>query len=152
MILGEMYILSLICSSVAVCRFCAVGFVCVIIICFFLLFSNYSTYVFLIFFLCLFPCFVYLFSNFCIPCYFIVLCAVSPFVYSCLFPIFMQVYWSLPPAGNPFAVNKYRISYHYIIVPVCTQLYHPSLVVLLDDFPGIYYQILDSFFLYYPLY
>ena len=35
----------------------------------------------------------------------------SPFVpvYSCLFPIFAQVYRPLPPGGNPTALKKYRI-------------------------------------------
>ena len=40
---GEMYLLSSICSYVAVCMFCAVR--CVIIVCCYLLFSNYSIYV-----------------------------------------------------------------------------------------------------------
>jgi hypothetical protein len=44
MILGEMYVLSFVYIYVAVCMFCAVRWV--IIICFSLLFSNYSTYVF----------------------------------------------------------------------------------------------------------
>ena len=43
-ICGEMCVLSLIYSYLAVCTFCAVR--CVIIICFCLLFSNYSTFVF----------------------------------------------------------------------------------------------------------
>jgi len=51
--------------------------------------------------------------------YFVYLCSctvlriVSTFVYSCLFPIFVQVYRPLPQGGNPIAVNKYHIiSYH----------------------------------------
>jgi len=44
MILGEMCVLSLIYSYVAVCTFCAVR--CIIIVCFGLLFTNYSTYEF----------------------------------------------------------------------------------------------------------
>jgi len=44
MIMGEMCLLSLIYIYVAVCRFCAVHYL--IIICFYLLFYNYSTYVF----------------------------------------------------------------------------------------------------------
>jgi len=43
MILGEMCALSFIYSCVAVCRFYTVR--CVIIICFYLLFTNYATYV-----------------------------------------------------------------------------------------------------------
>ena len=53
--------------------------------------------------------FVYLFSSLCILYFCIVLYTVSPLVYSCLFPIFVQVYRPLPPSGNPIAVNKYRI-------------------------------------------
>jgi hypothetical protein len=63
---------------------------------------------FLIFFLCLFPCFVYLFSILCIPRFYIVLCVVYSFAYSCFFPIFVQVYRPLPPDGNSFAGNKYH--------------------------------------------
>jgi hypothetical protein len=39
----------------------------------------------------------------------------SPFVYSCPYPIFVQVYRPLPPCGNPIAVNKYQI-YHITII------------------------------------
>jgi len=49
---GGMYTLSLIYSYVAVCRFCVIH--CVIIICFPLLFSNYSTYVLNILFILVF--------------------------------------------------------------------------------------------------
>jgi len=35
-----------------------------------------------------------------------------PFVYSCLFPIFVQDYRPLPPGGNPIAVNTYHIISH----------------------------------------
>ena len=52
---------------------------------------------------------VFLFSIFCILCFYIVLCIVSPFVYSCLFPIYVQVCRPLTPGGNPIAVNKYHI-------------------------------------------
>ena len=42
-----------------------------------------------------------------------VLCTVSPFVYSCLFPTFLQVYRPLSLGGNPVALNKHHIiSYH----------------------------------------
>ena len=34
---------------------------------------------------------------------------VSPFVYSCLFPISEQVYRPLPPSGNPLSVSNYHI-------------------------------------------
>ena len=101
-ILGKMCVLSLIYSYVAVRRICAVP--CVIIICFFLLFSNYATYVFNILFM--FSCFVYLFSILCILCF----CIVSPSVYGCLFPIFVQDCRSLPPGANPTAVNN--LSHH----------------------------------------
>ena len=58
-----------------------------------------------------------MFSILCILCF----CIVSPFIYSCLFPTFLQVYWPLSPSGNPFAVNKnhntsYHIMYHIIII------------------------------------
>jgi hypothetical protein len=59
-----MYVLSLMYSYVAVCMFCAVR--CLIIICCNFLFSNYWTYVFLIYFLCSFSSFVCLFSILCI--------------------------------------------------------------------------------------
>ena len=58
-ILGEMCVLSLIYSYVAICRFCAIC--CLIMICFSLLLYNYSTQVFLIFF---YVCF--LFCVFCV--------------------------------------------------------------------------------------
>jgi len=50
------------------------------------------------------------FSILCIVRFCIVLCMVSPFVYSCLFPVFVQIYLPLPPGGNTLAVNKYHIS------------------------------------------
>ena len=97
-------VLSLIYIYVAVCRFCAVR--CLIIICFYLLFSNHSSYVFK-HLLCLFSCFVSLFSILCILCFFYCFVYFFPsFVYSCLLPIFAQVYRSLPPGGKPIAVNK----------------------------------------------
>jgi hypothetical protein len=30
-------------------------------------------------------------------------------MYSCLSPIFVQVYWPLPPGGNSIAINKYHV-------------------------------------------
>ena len=87
MILGEMCVLSLIYIYVAVCRFCVVH---CLIICFWFLFSNCFVYFNILFML---SCFVCLFSILCILCFCIVLCIiVSSFVYSCLFPFFMQVY------------------------------------------------------------
>jgi hypothetical protein len=126
MILGEICVLTLIYVYVAVCRFCAIR--CANIICFYLLYSNYSTHVFniLFMFVVLFSCF---FSILCILCFCIVLCIVSPLAYSCLFPIFVQVYRPLPPGGNPIAVNKYHIisyhiSYHHIIISYHIISYH----------------------------
>jgi hypothetical protein len=55
-----------------------------------------------------------LFSILYIKCFCIFLCIVSPFVYSYLFPIFVQVYPPLPLGGNPIAVNKYHISQHIL--------------------------------------
>jgi len=102
-----LYIYLFIYNYVAVCMFCAVRYV--IITCISLLFSNYFTNIFLIFFyvcfLVLYICF--LFCVFCVFC--IVLCIVSHFVCGCLFPIFVQVYWPLPSYINTDAVNKYRI-------------------------------------------
>jgi len=53
-----------------------------------------------------------LFSVVCIlflHCLYIVVCIVSPFVYSCPPLISVQVYRPLPPGGHTIAVNKYRI-------------------------------------------
>ena len=52
------------------------------------------------------------FSILCILCFCILLCLVSPFAYSCLFPIFVQIYRPLPPGRNPIALNKYYTSCH----------------------------------------
>ena len=75
-----------------------------------LLSSNYSTF-FLNILLMLVFLFCMLVSTLCILCVCIVLCIISPFVHSCPFLTFMQVYQPLPPGGNPIAVNKYHISY-----------------------------------------
>jgi hypothetical protein len=56
-----------------------------------------------------------MFSILCILCFCIILCTLSPFVYSCLFPIFVQVYRPLSPGGNPIAVNEYHISYQIFV-------------------------------------
>ena len=53
-------------------------------------------------------CSVYLVSVLCIL-YFCFVCIVSPFVYSCLSPIFVQLYRLVPPGVNLLAVNKYHI-------------------------------------------
>ena len=57
----------------------------------------------------------------CILCFCIALFIVSPFVRSCPFPIFVQVYRPLPPGGNPIAVNKYHIIYHFISYRIITK-------------------------------
>ena len=110
-------VLSLIYSYVAVWRVCSVRFR---IICFCLLLSNYSTHVllysFYVCFLVLYVCFPFL----SILCFFIVFyCfAFCFFIFACLFPIFVQVYPTLPPGGNPIAINisyniiSYQISHH----------------------------------------
>jgi hypothetical protein len=36
----------------------------------------------------------------CVLCFCIVLCIVSPHAHTCLLSICVQVYWTLPPAGN----------------------------------------------------
>jgi hypothetical protein len=112
MILGEMCVLLLIYIYVVVCSFCAVR--CELLfasICYILITRlTFFKYYFFVWFLAF--C---LFSVLCILCFFIVLCTVSPFVYSCFFPIFVLVYRSLPPGETPIAVNKYHtISYHII--------------------------------------
>ena len=73
MILSEMCVFSLIYSYVAVCRFCAV--LCLIIICFCLLFSNYWTCVFNILFML---AFCFLFVIFCV---FVLLCVLFLLLY-----------------------------------------------------------------------
>jgi hypothetical protein len=102
-------------------------------ICFFFLITRltcFST------FLCLFSCFVFLFSILCILCFCIVLCVASCSVYSCLFPIFVQVYRPLPPGGKQITANKYRIiiSYHitshYISYRIIYHIYHIILYIL----------------------
>jgi len=60
----------------------------------------------LLFFLYLFSCFVF-YCVYSVFLYCLVYC--FSFVYSSLFPIFVQVYWPLPPGGKPIAVNKYII-------------------------------------------
>jgi len=92
-------------SYVAVCMFCAVR--CVIIICCYLLFSVYSIYVSLIFFLYLFSCFIYLFYF----VYSVFLYCLSFYMYGCLFPISVQVYRPPPSGGNPTEVNKFLTYY-----------------------------------------
>jgi hypothetical protein len=57
---------------------------------------------------------------------------VSPFIYSSLFPISVQVYRPLSPGGKPFAVNKYHILsiFHWDIRDFpCFTLVHPSKTV-----------------------
>jgi len=112
MIMNELCVLSFIYIYIAVCRFCTVRRIT--IICFYLLVSNYSTYVleywfFKNFLVCkFFSCFVYSGLLYCfVHCF--------SLVYRCLSPIFEQVYRPLPPGSNPMAMNKYHIiSYHII--------------------------------------
>ena len=67
---------------------------------------------FLILFLCLLPCFARFASHFV---YSVFLYFFTPFVYSCLFPIFAQVYRPLPPVGNQIAVNIYYINKQWVM-------------------------------------
>jgi len=53
--------------------------------------------------------FVCLFSILYVVCFCFVLGVVSPLVHSCLFPIFEQVYRTLPLGGNSISVNMYHI-------------------------------------------
>ena len=98
MIFGEVCVLSLIYSYVAVCTFCAVC--CVIIIASFCYFLITRLLLFNILFM-LFACIVFLFSVLCISRFCVVLCIVlyivSPLAYNCFAPNFVQVYRSRPP-------------------------------------------------------
>jgi len=57
-----------------------------------------------------------IFMFFCMYVFYFVYCVFlnsfvyyfSFYIYSCPFPIFIQVYRPLPPAENPVAVNKYH--------------------------------------------
>jgi hypothetical protein len=104
-----MSVLSWIYSDV-VCMWCTVHCFlllshCLIAICFMFVALFHILILFNLFVLCLFSSFV------CFAFYFVlgVFCIVSPHVYSCLFPICVQLYRSLPLGGNPIAVNKYHI-------------------------------------------
>ena len=128
MILGEVYVYSLfivkscddlgctqfVYSYVTVCRICVECYL--IIICFSLLFSYDSTYVYNIIFSFVFFCIVFLFSILCILWFYIcfLLSCVLFLLLCCLLPIFVQICRPLPPGWNPVAVNKYHISYHII--------------------------------------
>jgi len=76
----------------------------IIIICFSFSFSNYTTYVFLIFFLCLFFVLYFCFL-FCVFCVFVLFCVLF-LLLCCRFPIFVPAYRLMPPGGSPVAVNK----------------------------------------------
>ena len=91
----------------------------------------------LIFFLCLYYCFVCLFSILCILCFCIVLRIVSPFVYSCLFPVCtVHVYRPLSRGGKPIAVNTSK--YHIIIYHI---IYH---IIFVKKFiSGMWWKILN---------
>jgi hypothetical protein len=55
-------------------------------------------------------------------CFCNALSTVCPFVYGCLFPIFVQVYRPLSPDGNPIAENKYIIYVSFLILRSSTSL------------------------------
>ena len=102
-ILREMCVLSLIYSYVPVCMFCS--WRCVIIIYFYLLFPNYSTYFFNIifcFFIVLYLCF--LFCVFCVLflCIFFLLFIVVSYLFFTSLP-------TTAKGGNQIAANKCRI-------------------------------------------
>ena len=83
---------------------CFVSFaVCYVVITRFMFFIIRFKFVFIFF--CV------LFSILCGLCFCIVLCVVSPHVYSCFFPICAAVNAPLLPSGKPTAVNKCHISY-----------------------------------------
>jgi hypothetical protein len=97
------YVLLLFHCPIAIC-FMSFG-LCYVLINFYVV-LIYSLYVL---FLVLFV----LFSILCLLRFCMVLFIVSAFVYSCLFPIFIQVCRPVPPGGNPVAINKYRIISHH---------------------------------------
>jgi len=81
--------LSLICSYVAVCKFCAVRRV--VIICCYLLFATYSTCFLIFVFKSIFSFFVLFFHILCILFLYILILFCALFLYfCCLFPNFVQ--------------------------------------------------------------
>jgi len=77
-----MFVLSLIYSYVAVCRFCAAR--CDIVIYFFLSFANYSAYVFSI--ICMFVlCFL-----FCVFCVFVLFCVLFLLLYTAASSLYLH--------------------------------------------------------------
>lgn len=58
---------------------------------------------------------------FCVLCFCIVECMVSPHVYSCLLSFCVQLYRTLPPGRNTTAVNKYQyqifVSFSILLTP-----------------------------------
>jgi hypothetical protein len=76
------------------------------------------------------------------------LCIFSPFVYSCLYIIFVQVYWQLPPGGNPVAFNKYQ-SYHIISYIIS---YHIIIIIIYIIYHNISYHISHHIISYRILY
>jgi len=77
---------------------------CYIIINYFMFFNLFVYVCFLVLYVLL--------SILCVLCFCIVLCIVSPHVYSCSFYICVQFYRPLSPGGNPIVVNKYVYYYH----------------------------------------
>ena len=95
-----------------------------------------------------------MFSVSCILCLCIVLCNVSFCMYSCLFPIFVQVYWSLQMGENSTAVNKYRIvSYHIISYHIIS--YHIISYIIsyhIISYHIISYHTIPYHIIYYHIY
>jgi len=87
-------------------RSCILGYVQYVVQLLYLLFSNYSTYVFSILFM-----FVFYFVRFVV---FYFLCNVASFIYSYLIPTLIQVFRPLSPGGNLIAVNNYIIILKWI--------------------------------------
>ena len=100
---------SKLCHCYQLCVFC----------CFYVLITRFM---FLLFFLCLCSCFVRFAYILCVLCFCIVLCIVSPHVYSCSFSIYAQVNGPVPPGGNPIAVNKYQIISHTELMIMVTSI------------------------------
>jgi hypothetical protein len=110
----------------ALCLLLSVKFKLIVFLCF-----NFSFYV----------CFLVLYvllSILYVLCFCIVLCIVSPHIYSCLLSICVQFYWPLPLGRNQTAVNKYHItlskfSNHCFSLNMFTVCFHSSYKIDLKE-------------------
>jgi len=125
-IFGEICVLSLIYGYVVVCRFCVVRRL--VIICFPLLFSNYSTYVFNILFMFVF-CFVCLLSILCILCFCIV-CVMFLLLYRALYYVYTGLLTTATRWKPNCSEEMYIISYIYKLKKWCGLWHFKSLLKL----------------------